>query len=136
MSKQEYLNQILKLDGIINAKREYCYELLEMATRTSSFVSTEFSSGVKTSKIENAVTKLVDLSNEIDADIENLVKMKRKAIKIIDSVENYDYRRLLTLRYVNGWKWERIALAMNYSYVHVTGYLHKKALQEINVNEH
>ncbi|MBQ8356216.1 MAG: sigma-70 family RNA polymerase sigma factor [Clostridia bacterium] len=43
-------------------------------------------------------------------------------------------RRLICLRYFEGWSWRKIACELGYSYDHVTGYLHKKALCDLKVN--
>ena len=43
------------------------------------------------------------------------------------------YRDILRWRYVNGWKWERIAKEMNYSDMKWLWNLHRRALEALEV---
>lgn len=46
----------------------------------------------------------------------------------IDALPDLE-RRLIILHYFNGWSWKRVAEELGYSYDHVSGKLHKRALK-------
>ena len=135
MNAKEYLQQIRTTENIINAKLEQCEQLRAMATRTSSNLSSEWTSGGKktNSRLEDCVVKLISVENGLRYDVYKLAAMKRDAIKKIDAVKNGDYRLLLTLRYINGLTWEKIAVEMNYSWQHLHK-MHSKALAMIKID--
>lgn len=54
---------------------------------------------------------------------------------VISKVEDPQLRELLTLRYICGYDWNRIAYMMNYSYDHIVGFLHRKALKSVNMHK-
>lgn len=137
MNAKEYLNQLRNLDKEINAKLDQRDYLRSMATRTSPKLLGDSSSGGNgwsNDRMADCVAKLVDLEREIDRKVDRLADLKAEAIEKIDAVENADYRLLLTLRYINGWAWEKIAKYMKYSLDHTKGYLHGQALLKIKVN--
>jgi len=78
--------------------------------------------------------KIVDLENEINADIDQLVDLKREMVGIIKAVENPEHQTLLELRYLCFKTWEQIAVMMSYS-IEYTFRLHKKALEFVKIPE-
>ena len=82
----------------------------------------------------NAVEKIIDLENEINAEIERLVILKQNIIDTIQSVEDMEYQTLLEKRYLCFQKWEQIAIDMDYSIDNVFK-VHKKALAAVVVPE-
>ena len=73
----------------------------------------------------------MDLQNEINADIDSLVDLKRELRKTIESIPNVDYRTVLELRYLNFRKWEEIAVTMGYRLRNVH-YIHDKAIEYLD----
>ena len=86
------------------------------------------------STMANAVEKIIDLENEINAEIERLVILKQNIIDTIQSVEDMEYQTLLEKRYLCFQKWEQIAIDMDYSIDNVFK-VHKKALAAVVVPE-
>lgn len=79
------------------------------------------------SKIEAAVVKVDEIEATIADEIMTLNR-KRDAVRdIIDEIGDGTLATLLSLRYLRGMRWEKIAVEMNYGYRHVLK-LHKKAL--------
>ena len=80
----------------------------------------------------DAVARLVEMDNEIGAEIMELCRIKREVNAAIEAVENAQYRRLLELRYRNYMTWERIAEEMECEPRNVY-YIHGKALLHVRV---
>ena len=89
------------------------------------------SEGYKQSLVENAVCSIVDLENEIVAEIERLVRVERdicEAIKVL--VSDDTQKMILEMRYLDGRSWEHVAKYLGYSIDRVYR-LHGQALQEL-----
>lgn len=129
---KKYLSQIHRLDSVINAKLEQIQTLRSLTTKITTEISTD---KVQTShnndKLGSTIAKIVDLENDINNDIDNLIDLKREVMNKIDSVQDKDYRLLLTLRYLNLKTWEQISIEMGFSFqwIHV---LHKRSLAEFD----
>ena len=82
----------------------------------------------KTGRLAAAIVdkqeELADLQGEA-FDVMNMVN------GVISRVPNEEQKLLLTMRYINGYTWERIAVEMDFTYQWVAGPLHGTALQEV-----
>lgn len=130
MTAKEYLSQIRKSDNQINNKLAEISRLREMATSITSTLKDDV---VQTSgsgdKLGEVVSKIVDLENEINADVDKLVDTKKEIMSVIDTLKE-PFCDLLYKRYLHYMTWEEIAVAMNYSFRHVTR-MHGTALQMV-----
>lgn len=129
MTAKSYLEQYRHLDNEIKIKQEQLSRLRELAESVSPFGS-GISSGETSDKVGRTAAKLVDAENEIKEMINRLVALKNDIEKIIESVENAKLRQILTLRYINGRTFEKIAEEMGYSYMQIYR-LHEKALEKV-----
>ena len=59
--------------------------------------------------------KIIALEDDINARIDELVSMKADAMHRIQNVPDQDQQNILIARYVNGEKWERIAVEVHFS---------------------
>lgn len=57
--------------------------------------------------------------------------IRGEIIRTISAVDDENLRKLLIMRYINNYNWQKIALEMNFSRDHVVGYLHRRALKKI-----
>lgn len=131
MTPKEYLNQAYHIDRRIECKLQQVESLRNLATRvTSVFSDMPHCTTTDNCKLEKTITKIIDLENEIDADIDRLVDLKKEISNVINSVENEEYRIILEMRYLNFRTWEEIAVALHYT-VRWIYKLHSKALQKI-----
>lgn len=73
------------------------------------------------------ISKIVDLETEINTEIDKLVEKRKEIESVIRAVEDSTLRTLLEYRYINGKKWEEIALMMGYDYRYILK-IHGKAL--------
>ena len=130
MNTKAYLNQIKRLDMMINNKLAEIYRLKNMAR--GIFISTDServqASGNK-DRLGNTVAKIIDLERETDKLIDILFDKRNNIIKQIDSLSNSDYYQILALRYVNYDTFNDISDKTGWSIRQVFR-LHGEALQE------
>jgi DNA-directed RNA polymerase specialized sigma subunit len=132
VNAKEYLSQAFKLDQRINSKLEQMALLRDLAVKTTSAMQTDKVQGIKQrSPMENALVKLMSLEEEINADIDQLIDLKRDLSNFIAEIESPSHRLLLELRYLGGSTWEEVAAVMGYD-LRWTYRLHRKALKEAN----
>ena len=128
---KEFLNQYRNALITIRNLEAEAEELEMLAMKATISIDGERvqSSGRKDRMAELAA-KLADIEIELMDKRTEALSTMRKIGRVIASVENPDYRRLLHMRYVERHTWEEIAVEMNISYQWVCK-LHGRALQEI-----
>lgn len=130
MNAKQYLRQVRRLDNIVNAKLEQVEMLRAITTRmTTNLTTNKVQESNIPDKISTLICKIVDLEKEITNDIDKLIDLKTEIMRKIDSIQNDNYRLLLTLRYLNFKSWEQIAVEMGFTFQWVHE-LHKRALIE------
>lgn len=135
MNTKEYLSQAYRLDQRINSKLEQVQSLNELATKVNTTLTgMPKNPNRATSTMADVVTKIIDLQQEINSDIDRLVDLKRELVTVIKTVENAECQTLLELRYLCFKTWEQIAVDMNYT-VRNIHLLHKEALQSMVVSK-
>lgn len=128
MTAKEYLGQAYRLDQRINSKLEQVLSLRDLTTKATATMSDMPGGGSRNMyKMQDIIGKIIDLENEINADIDQLVDLKREMVAVIKSVKNPEYQTLLELRYLCFKPWEQIAVEMGYS-IHHLYRLHNSAL--------
>lgn len=134
MTAKKYLEQYRCLDCDIRIKQDQLSRLRELAELVSPSGNGS-SSGEISDKVGKTAAKVVDAENEIKEMINRLITLKRTIEKIIGYVEDSKLRQILTLRYINGHTFEKIAEKMGYSSMQIYR-LHRKAMENvINVIE-
>ncbi len=134
MKAKEYLGQAYLLDQRINSQLEQLTVLNDLATKCTSMISDMPRNPNRGgSRMADTVSKIVDLQEEINRDVDALVDLKMEIIGVIRSVEKKEYRVLLELRYLCFKSWEDIAAEMNYSvrWVHI---MFSRALAAVDIN--
>ncbi len=130
MTTKDYLNQINRLDKMIQNKLSEIYRLKAMACSVT--VSTEKEAvqmSASKDKLGNAVTKIIDLENETNILVSDFVEKRKHIINQIDGMDNVEYYQVLSMRYVNQNTFEEIAENTNWS-IRKIFLLHGRALQE------
>ena len=113
---KEYFAQIRKTDRLIQRLTD------TVNTLHSSLISQNYklkpdkvqTSGVKDT-LGETIVKIVALEDDINARIDELVSMNADAMHRIQNVPDQDQQNILIARYVNGEKWERIAVEVHFS---------------------
>lgn len=126
---KEYLGQAYRIDQRINSKIEQVSALNNMAIKATSTISDMPGSATRNiHRMEDVIVKIIDLQNEINADIDELVDFKAEVMGVIKSIDNLEYQTLLELRYLCFKPWEQIAIELGYSINNVFK-MHRKAIE-------
>lgn len=128
MNTKTYLSQARYLDMRIKSKLQQVDSLNDLATTcTSVMTDMPKNPSSSTSRMADAICKIVDLQNEINRDIDTLVELKKEIMGVIKAVVNPEQQTLLEKRYLCFLSWEKIAVDMDYDlrYIHK---LHIRAL--------
>ena len=130
MDTKQYLQQISRLDRMINNKLSEISQLRELAMSVSAVKNEE---RVQTTpnfdKIGTAYCKIEEMEEKLDKLIDEFVDKKNLIISQIDKIENETYYEILFARYIEKKTFEKIADEMTYSWRQVIR-LHGRALQE------
>lgn len=113
---KEYFAQIRKTDRLINRLDSTIATLRSSLTSTGSQLKPDKvqTSGPKDT-LGETIAKIMSLEDDINTRIDELVKQKADAMRRIQNVPDQDQQNILIARYVNGEKWEKIAVDLNFS---------------------
>ena len=135
MTAKEYLGQAYRLDQRINSKLEQVLSLRDLTTKATATMSDMPGGGSRNVyKMQDIIAKIIDLENEINADIDQLVDLKREMVATIKSVTDPECQTLLELRFLCFKTWEQIAVQMGYGIDNIYK-MHHKALREVAIPE-
>ena len=110
MTAREYLEQIGKLDSEINNKLSILTALEATATKsTGSMSGTVVSGSRNVNSMEDIITKIMDLREEVNADTDRLIDLRDDTRARIQKLNDADCRTVLELRYVWLKPWKTIA---------------------------
>ena len=129
MDAKTFLNKARSINMEIDSKLKQTQGLRHLVTNITATLSDMPGSPSRTTdKMEWIIVRIVDMEHKIDEDIDALVDLKGKIQSLINSLDEAEYRVLLTERYINFEDWEKIALTMHYSIrnIHL---MHGRALQ-------
>lgn len=132
MKAKEYLQQLQRLDTVINQKIK---EVDDLRLKSRSVGSIDYSKErVQTSPSGDApfvklIGRIIDLEAEINAEIDAFVDEKHRIINQIQALKNSKYIEILYKHYVEFKKLEVVAVEMNFTYQYVVE-LHGYALKD------
>lgn len=131
MKPKEYLQQVQKLDVMINQKIAEKSELRKFDGVSGIDYSGDKvqSSSKGDAPFTKTVEQIIDLEKEIDDMIDQYVNLKHQIINEIQSLSNVTYIDVLYKKYIEYKRLEVIAVEMSYSYQYVR-VMHGYALQE------
>lgn len=130
LETKQYLNQIHRLDRMIQNKLTEIYQLKTMvcSVTVSSDKERVQTSGSK-DKLGDMVSKIVDLETETDELTDSFIEKRNRIISQIDKMENTDYYDVLSMRYIGKKTFEDISNTIHWS-LRKTYMLHDKAILE------
>ena len=129
MNAKEYLSQASRIDQRINSKLEQVMSMRALLGKaTGTLTGAPKSATPNPHSMEDPICKMVDMENEINADIDTLVELKADIMACIKQVENPEYQTLLELRYLCFKRWEDVAAELGYDLRYVYK-LHDQALE-------
>ena len=132
MKAKEYLQQLKRLDTVINQKIKELGDLRSMSTGVGGFDYSKErvqSSPSGDAPFVKLIGRIIDLEEEINAEIDAFVDKKHEIINQIQALKDDKFIDLLYKRYVEYKRLEVISVEMNYTYQY-TKELHGYALQE------
>ena len=110
MTTKQYLNQIVRINRMINNKLAEIYQLKTMVCSISvSANEDKVQSSSDKDKLGSAVAKIVDLENEINKAIDIYVDKKERIVSQIDSIKDIMEYQVLFSRYIEHKSFEQIA---------------------------
>lgn len=116
MTTKQYLNQIDRINRIINNKLAEIYQLKTMVCSISvSANEDKVQSSSDKDKLGSAVAKIVDLENEINKAIDDYVDKKERIVSQIEAIKDIMEYQVLFSRYIEYKTFEQIAEDNDYS---------------------
>lgn len=128
-----YLNQYVTLKRSIERKLDEKARVKSIAEKVTPTLSDLPSGSPDPHNRENSMAILADIENDIDADIAQMVIMKKMVERSICSVCNPKYRELLESRYINGMTFEEMLVHLgkrSWSSLHR---MHERALGAVKI---
>ena len=134
MTTKQYLNQIDRINRMVNNKLAEIYQLKTMVCSISvSANEDKVQSSSGKDKLGSAVAKIVDLENEINNAIDVYVEKKDRIVSQIDSIKDIMEYQVLFSRYIERKTFEQIAEDNDYSVRQILR-IHGNALVEFEKN--
>lgn len=128
MDTKDYLSQLWTLDKNINYKLLELSRLRSMTTKvTASFSDMPRSATRNVHSMENAISRLIDLEDEINRDVDYFVDLKEDILFTINNIDYPQHRLVLEMRYIHNMSFEKIAAELDYCPAHIYR-LHNEAL--------
>lgn len=132
---KNYLMRAYRVDQRIENKLEQIQLLNDLAAKaTVTYSDMPGSPNRNVHKMEDVLVKIIDIKTEINADMLELVDLKKETMDCIKQVDDPELQLILELRYLNYVGWEQIAGDLGYGIDNVFR-LHRKALYFIEVPE-
>ena len=131
MTAKEYLGQAYRIDQRINLKMEQVASLRALATKATATYSDMPKGYGNVHSGENVIVKIIELENQMNADVDELVALKEDIISKICLIPDKEQQLIMELRYIGVKPWRTIAEHMGYSLQHVYR-LHNRALKEFS----
>lgn len=104
--------------------------LREASVRATGHISAVPPSGsFNPSAREDAVIRVIDAETRLNDVIEHIGEALAARLALIERLEDERHKTLITLRYINGWAWERIGYEMHYERTQVFE-IHGQAIKE------
>ena len=130
MTTKEYLNQISRLDKMINNKLAEILQYRELAFGLSSVRSDmKVRTSPEIDRIGNAMVKLEKMEQKLDEMIDRYVDKKNHIVAQIDAMEDEMHYQVLFARYIEKKTFEKIAIELNYSLRQIAR-VHESALAD------
>jgi len=129
MTIKEYFYQAFSIDGLIKSNRLEVERLRSLISFTPALDLTKplVKSQSQKTYLEDTVSLIVALENEVLNDINRCVRLKKQIRLIINDIDDLKLKAILQKRYVELKTWHEIAVETNYTTRQVTN-LHGQAL--------
>lgn len=128
MTAKEYLNRVRRQNYILKQTEKELNEIrADILTLRASSLS-EHVSGSKNSDTADKYIRIESYMEKVNAEWDKLIDMRNAAKDLIGAMPDPMHRAVLYARYINGQRWEDIAMDMHYSWKGIFK-LHGQALR-------
>ena len=124
---RQYLNCVRAEKGINDE-----IETLRASAMLPAIAMDGMPHGTNKSDLSSYMAMLDDLMRKLNAELKRKRNARAEIMAAIEKLPNETEKLVLKFRYINGWKWERIAEETYYSYQHIHK-IHGKALQHLEI---
>ena len=128
--KCRYLNQYRIMHIEIDQITKELQRWQDLATRISPSYS-EMPHGGGSDKVQTAAVEVAELTDKLNRKLHQAIMVQENIKKLLESLDDIKLRQLMFYRYINGMRWEEIAVRMDFNYRWVLR-LHRKALNQIS----
>ena len=128
--KISYLKQYRSLSMEIDQISEELQRWQDLATRISPSYS-DMPHGGGSDKVQTAAVEVAELTDKLNQKLHQAIMVQENIKKLLESLDDIKLRQLMSYRYINGMRWEEIAVRMDFNYRWVLR-LHRKALNQIS----
>ena len=134
MTANEYLSQVYNLKRKIKYDLSRLEELRELSCSISAPAYDRVPSGTRNTEAPfvKALERIWDKEDEINLELDELERKQKEIQSVIERLTDVDERYVLLYRYMQGMKWEEVALEMHRCESSVRK-IHVKALKKIIV---
>ena len=135
MTAKQYLKKAYRLNDLIKSNQQ---ELADLRLLSDGVPGIDYSKErVQSSPSQDApfvhiVCKIIELENEINAEINRMVSLKLEIRSVINAVQDHDERLLLKYRYLNFMQWDDICEHMQVS-MRTAHRIHAAALANVQI---
>ena len=135
MTAKEYLSRIRRQNFILKQTEHELTEIRSdiLTIRASSLA--EHVSGSKNSDVADKYIRLEQYMDKVNHEWDILINMRMEAKAMIKALPDPQHQAVLYARYINGLRWEAIAVEMGYSWKGVCK-IHGQALQAFEQVHH
>lgn len=109
------LRLVGKIDRLINNNLREIDRLKEIATSVSNPLSPNLARSGNDDKIGTIITKIIDYQEDVAAQIDYYIDLKKQIVAEIESIESVEAMQLLYLKYIDGKTWKEIEIDMQIS---------------------
>ena len=125
--KCRYLNQYRIMHIEIDQITKELQRWQDLATRISPSYS-DMPHGGGSDRVQTAAVEVAELTEQLNEKIHQAIMVQENIKKLLESLDDIKLRQLMSYRYINGMRWEEIAVRMDYDYRYVLK-LHEKDME-------
>lgn len=118
MTTKQYLNRAYHLNNLIDSKLAELDKLKDLRFNISgntSGVAVQASKETTEAKYASVILRIAEYEDYINNEINNLIEIKSEISAVISKLEDNSEKAVLSYRFLNYYKFEKIAEEMNYS---------------------
>jgi len=130
MEAKAYLNQARLLDQRISAKLDRVARLRSLTEKVTATLGPEGRGARNVTSLQDQIIRLMEAEDELNADIDRLVDLKKEISDVISRIGDPDSQLLLELRYLCFRNWNEIAEVLGY-HVRTAQRMHGRSLREL-----